>query len=96
LDSGRFSPSTSVSPANSNSADCSTITITCHPGLVHQAKQWPQYQVDSVSPHEKQNSNRVANLSVNRPYYVQRYWEDFDKSSQTVSKLCLRLNLHEM
>jgi hypothetical protein len=32
--SGRFSPSTSVSPANSHSTDCSTIIIIYHPGLV--------------------------------------------------------------
>jgi hypothetical protein len=39
-------------PANSHSTDLSTI-ITYHLGLVKQAKQWPQYQVDSVSPREK-------------------------------------------
>jgi hypothetical protein len=33
---GRFSPSTSVSPANLYSTNLSTITITYHPGLV----QW--------------------------------------------------------
>jgi hypothetical protein len=31
---GRFSPSTSVSPANLYSTYFSTITITYHPGLV--------------------------------------------------------------
>jgi hypothetical protein len=39
------------SPANSHSTDYSTLIIY-HPGLV-QAKQWPTYQVDSVSPHPK-------------------------------------------
>jgi hypothetical protein len=34
---GRFSPSTSISPANPHSANFSTITITYHPGLVQQA-----------------------------------------------------------
>jgi hypothetical protein len=40
----RFSPSTSVSPANSHSTVCSTFTIIIiiiiinHPGLVQQAK----------------------------------------------------------
>jgi hypothetical protein len=34
---GRFSPSTSVSPANLHSTNFSTITITYHPGLVQQA-----------------------------------------------------------
>jgi hypothetical protein len=53
---GMFSPSSSVSPANSHSTDCSTIIIY-HPGLVQQDKQWPQYQVDSVSAHEK-NKNK--------------------------------------
>jgi hypothetical protein len=31
---GMFSPSTSVSPANSHSTDCSTTIIICHLGLV--------------------------------------------------------------
>jgi hypothetical protein len=31
---GRFSPSTSVSPANSHSTDCSTFIVIYHPGLV--------------------------------------------------------------
>jgi hypothetical protein len=30
----RFSPSTSVSPANLHSTNCSTITLIYHPGLV--------------------------------------------------------------
>jgi hypothetical protein len=30
---GRFCPSTSVSPANSHSTDCSTLIIIYHPGL---------------------------------------------------------------
>jgi hypothetical protein len=34
---GRFSPSTSVSPANLHSTNISTITITYHPGLVQYA-----------------------------------------------------------
>jgi hypothetical protein len=34
---GRFSPSTSVSPANLYSTNFSTITITYHPGLVQYA-----------------------------------------------------------
>jgi hypothetical protein len=33
---GRFSPSTSVSPANHHSTNFYTITITYHPGLVQQ------------------------------------------------------------
>jgi hypothetical protein len=34
---GRFSPSTSVSPANLHFTNFSTITITYQPGLVQQA-----------------------------------------------------------
>jgi hypothetical protein len=34
---GRFSPSTSVSPANLHSRNFSTITVTYHPGLVQYA-----------------------------------------------------------
>jgi hypothetical protein len=33
----RFSPSTSVSPANLHSTNSSTIAITYHPGLVQEA-----------------------------------------------------------
>jgi hypothetical protein len=55
---GRFSPRTSVSPANLQSTDCSTIIIIYHLGLVQQAKQWPQYQLDSqsVSSHKKEKN----------------------------------------
>jgi hypothetical protein len=38
----KFSPSTSVSPANHHSTNFSTTTITYHPGLVQQASKWPQ------------------------------------------------------
>jgi hypothetical protein len=48
---GRFSPSTSVSPANSHSTECSIDIIIYHLGLVQYAKQWSQYQV----PHEENN-----------------------------------------
>jgi hypothetical protein len=48
---GRFSPSTSVSPANTYSTECCTFIIIQHSGLVQQAEQWPTCQVDSVSPH---------------------------------------------
>jgi hypothetical protein len=37
------------------STSCSTVTIIYHLRLVQQAKQWPQFEVDSVSPHEKKN-----------------------------------------
>jgi hypothetical protein len=48
---GRFSPSTSVSPAN-RSTDCFTLIIIHHQGQVQRAKWWPTHQVDSVSPHQ--------------------------------------------
>jgi hypothetical protein len=51
--SGTGTGSTSISPANSHSTDCSTFTIVCHPGLVESANEWPKYQTDSVSPHPK-------------------------------------------
>jgi hypothetical protein len=40
-------------PANLHSINCSTITIIYPLGLVQEDTQWPQYQVDSVSLHEK-------------------------------------------
>jgi hypothetical protein len=51
VDWGRFSPSALVSLLNSHFPDCSMLIIY-DPGLVKQAKQWPQSQVDSVLPHE--------------------------------------------
>jgi hypothetical protein len=57
---GRFSPSTSVSPANSRSTD-RTILIY-YLGLEEWAHQWPVYQVDSVSTHPKQPLNKGSFL----------------------------------
>jgi hypothetical protein len=34
------------------------IMIIYHLGLVQYAKQWPQYQVDSVSPHETEKDSQ--------------------------------------
>jgi hypothetical protein len=59
---GRFSLSTSVSPANSHS-NCSTVIIIYHLGLVQWAKQWLHYQVDSVSPHEKKKADDDVNIN---------------------------------
>jgi hypothetical protein len=42
-------------PANSHSTGCSTITIVYHLGLVQKARQWPQYQVNSVSTHDEED-----------------------------------------
>jgi hypothetical protein len=50
---GRFSSSTSVSPSNSHSTDCSTFIIIYHPGLVQYTNKWRTYQVDSASPRPK-------------------------------------------
>jgi hypothetical protein len=47
---GWFSPNISVSPAN-HFTYCSTLIIIHHLVLVEQAKQWPAYQVDPVSPY---------------------------------------------
>jgi hypothetical protein len=58
---GRFSPSTSVSTANSHSTDYS-ILIIYHPGLLQYAKYWPTYQVDLVSLHPKK-PKRKNNLT---------------------------------
>jgi hypothetical protein len=41
---GRFSPNTSVSPANLHFTNFSTITIIYHLGLEQKASKWPQYQ----------------------------------------------------
>jgi hypothetical protein len=54
---GRFSPSTSVSPANSHSTDYSTLIIY-HLGLAY-AKYWPKYQVHSVLPHPEKLKTKV-------------------------------------
>jgi hypothetical protein len=44
-------------PSNSHSTDCFTliiiIIIIWYPGLVQQAKYWPTYRMDSVSPQPK-------------------------------------------
>jgi hypothetical protein len=51
---GRFSPSTSVSPANSHSTECATIIIIInHLELVQEAKPWPQYKVECLTQCEK-------------------------------------------
>jgi hypothetical protein len=66
---GRFSPSTSVSPANSHSTNCSTIIFIYRLGLVQQAKQWPTYQVDSVLHHEKMISF-ILMWDLNNDYII--------------------------
>jgi hypothetical protein len=41
-------------------------------GWNNRPKQWPQYQVDSVSPHEKNNNkkhNRSSEVPIN-PYII--------------------------
>jgi hypothetical protein len=56
---GKFSPSTSVSPANSHATDFSTFIIIYHLGLVQWAKQWPMYQVDSVHPTPRRDIHAI-------------------------------------
>jgi hypothetical protein len=69
---GRFSPSTSVSPANLHPTDCS-ILIIYHPGLVQWAKQWPTYQVGSVSPHPK----KLKNYDIYWVFFFCWWWQVF-------------------
>jgi hypothetical protein len=65
---GSFSPSTSVSLANSYSTDCSTIiTIIYHLVLVQQAKHWLKYEVDSVSRHEKKEEEEKKGTEMSYP-----------------------------
>jgi hypothetical protein len=47
---GRFSPSTSVSPAYLHSTNFSTITITYHLGLVHSASSGHSTKRLSLTP----------------------------------------------
>jgi hypothetical protein len=58
---GRFSPTILVSSANSHSTAC--IIIIYHLGLVQQTTEWPQCQVDSVSPHDKNKNNNINKLT---------------------------------
>jgi hypothetical protein len=62
---GRFSPSTSVSPVNSHSTNCSS-PIIYHLGLVQQAKYWPTYQVDSVSPSSSISLSRDRSIASSK------------------------------
>jgi hypothetical protein len=45
----RFSPNTSISPANSHSISCSTLIIIIIIIIIY--SQGPKYKVESVSPH---------------------------------------------
>jgi hypothetical protein len=67
LELGKFSASTSVSPASCRTTGCSTLIILHHPGLVEYTKQWPTYRVDSVSRHPTS------------PYFVSAYFLYFQK-----------------
>jgi hypothetical protein len=49
-----FSPSTSVSPANLRSTNCSTIIIIIHHlGLITIGQQWPQYKLTQSQPNKE-------------------------------------------
>jgi hypothetical protein len=65
---GRFSPSTSVSLANSHPTNCCTLTYH-HPGLVQLGQYWSRYQVDSVSPHQTEEEE-VRTKKVNTPFWL--------------------------
>jgi hypothetical protein len=60
---GRFPACTSVSPENSHSTDCSTL-IDYHPELVQEAKQWPAYQVHSISLHLEKSKKKLLVITV--------------------------------
>jgi hypothetical protein len=75
---GRFSPSTSVSPANSHSTDCSILIIS-RPGLVQLAKQWLMYQMDSVSPRPKKLKKKLLSYSSERGLFEVSMYNDFCK-----------------
>jgi hypothetical protein len=72
--SDRFPPSTSVSPPNSHSTDCSTIIIIIiiiyHPGLVQQTSLWPTYRVNSVSPYPKKLKKNYRGLFFRKVGYT--------------------------
>jgi hypothetical protein len=55
---GRFSPSTSVYPANLHSTNFSTITLTYHPGLVQQASSGcsTQSPIAQIKKNKKKNT----------------------------------------
>jgi hypothetical protein len=77
----RFSPSTSIFPANSHSTYCSTLFIS-RLGLVQQAKQWPTYQMDPISPHfKKLKIKQVHSVTSRRIHifqmYVRKLWATF-------------------
>jgi hypothetical protein len=54
---GRFSPITSVSPANSHSTDCSTF-ITYHPGLVQLVADVPSGLILTPPKETKKKKNK--------------------------------------
>jgi hypothetical protein len=66
---GKFSASTSVSPANSHSTDCSTFIIIHLPGVVQWAKLPPTYQ---ASPHPPKNYWFLAWLTL-RTWWRHQY-----------------------
>jgi hypothetical protein len=73
---GKFSPSTSVSPANSHSTDCATfIIIIYHPGLVQQAKVVTDVARNPKKPKKKKLLKSLhTTLKVN--WFILRDYED--------------------
>jgi hypothetical protein len=57
---GRFSPSTSVSPANLHSTNCSTITLIYHLGLYNRPEVAVVPGDVSPTPHKKKPSRKPA------------------------------------
>jgi hypothetical protein len=58
---GRFSPSTSISPANLRSTNCSTITILYYPGLVHRPVVSAVTSGLSLTPLRTIKNNKIRN-----------------------------------
>jgi hypothetical protein len=59
---GRFSPSTSVSPANLHSTNFSTITLTYHPGLVQYASSGRSTQSPTAQIKKKLQIKNVTKV----------------------------------
>jgi hypothetical protein len=61
---GRFSQSTSISPANLHSADFSTITIAHHPGLVQYTSSGRSTQSPTAQIKKKVSIDRIAAVNT--------------------------------
>lgn len=86
---GRFSVSTSFSPANSYSTRCSTVTIICHLGLIkldHSVTAGPSGL--GLTPWEKNNTTALMLLSC-LSYYSTLQMVATHSSKTSVTKQCV-------